>query len=870
MAGPAGGTRLAAGLGTPWLLWRLLLVREWHHHPWRHGMALMAVALGVALAFSVHLINQSALNEFSQAVRTAGGQPDISLRGARFDDAWFDTVASDPAVELASPVLEIDTYARTADGRRIAVRVLGLDALRAAPLAMDLMPRLTATGDGRGTSLGFLDPDRVFLNVAAQTALEVPSRPGLSGRPGAAPAASPEVANLQSGAGYKALAVAGVVAASGPPLMVMDLAGAQHHFDATGRLSRIDLRLAPGTDLEALLKRLQLPAGVAAVTPAQAEQRVSNLSRAYRVNLTVLALVALCVGAFLVFSVVSLSVAQRTPSLALLGVLGLSPRQQRMGVLLECAAVGLAGSVLGLLAGAALAQAALRLLAGDLGGGYFPGITPRLQWDLPGTLLFGALGLAAALGGGWWPARQAAQMAPALALKGLGSLQSQAPPAWPGLALLALGGLAALLPAVAGLPLAAYAAVAALLFGGVALVPAAVHLLLAAVPAPASALALLAVQRARFQRRTATAAMAGVVASLALSVALTVMVASFRTGVSDWLGQVLPADLYARASSSAGAADQAWLPPALLAQAAGVAGVQRVQGSRVRSVQLAPGRPAVVLVARELTNPAQALPLLRTPLPLGTVEQGEVGVYVSEAMVSLYGAAQGGRVDLPLGEVTVQGRVLGVWRDYARQFGTVAIDRGDYQRLTGDERINDLALWLAPGFEAAPVQAGLRALLPDPGLLEFASASELRTLSLRIFDRSFAVTTYLQAVAIVIGLVGIASSLSAQVLARRKEFGLLVHLGLTRRQIVGVVTAEGAAWVAAGTVVGLLLGLAISMVLVWVVNPQSFHWTMNLVVPAGHLALLCTAVLAAGVATAAFSARHATARSAVLSVREDW
>ena len=839
----------------PWSLWRLLIVREWRHHPWRHGMALLAVALGVALAYSVHLINNSALNEFSQAVRTAGGQPDISLRGPRFDDAWFERVAADAAVEIASPVLEVETYARVADGSRVAVRVIGIDALRAAPIAIDLMPQPQASGETR-RELAFLDPDVVFLNAAAQAAL---------GRQ----AASAPIA-LQSGAGYQLLNVAGAVAASGPPLVVMDLAGAQHHFGVSGRLSRIDLRLAPGTDVTALLQRLQLPPGVTAVSPAQAEQRVSNLSRAYRVNLTVLALVALCVGAFLVFSVISLSVAQRTPSLALLGVLGLSPRQQRLGVLLECLAVGVVGSLLGLQLGAGMALAALHFLAGDLGGGYFPGVKPQLQWDAPGTLAFAVLGLAAALAGGWWPAQQAAQLAPAQALKGLGTPDARPPLAWPGLALLLLGGLAALLPPVAGLPLAAYASVAALLFGGVALVPAAVHLLLWAVPTPTHALGLLALQRARFQRRTATAAMAGVVASLALSVALTVMVASFRTGVNDWLSQVLPADLYARASHSAGAADQAWLPPELLTQAATLPGVQRLQGSRVRSLQLSPGRPAVVLVARALADPQQALPLLRTPLPAAAVQAGETGVFVSEAMVSLYGAVQGSLLQLPLGDATISGRVLGVWRDYARQFGTVAVARADYARLTGDERVNDLALWLAPGADAAGVQAGLRGLLSDPGLLEFASASELRQMSLRIFDRSFAVTTYLQVVAIVIGLVGIASSLSAQVLARRKEFGLLAHLGLTQRQVILLVAAEGAAWVAAGTVVGLLLGLCISMVLVWVVNPQSFHWTMDLVLPAGRLALLCAAVLAAGTLTAAFSARHAASRSAVLSVREDW
>jgi putative ABC transport system permease protein len=215
-------------------------------------------------------------------------------------------------------------------------------------------------------------------------------------------------------------------------------------------------------------------------------------------------------------------------------------------------------------------------------------------------------------------------------------------------------------------------------------------------------------------------------------------------------------------------------------------------------------------------------------------------------------------------------RVLGVWRDYARQFGAIVMHDADYRRLTGDARLNDLALWLAPGTDLGAVQSGLRALLPDPGMLEFAATTELRALSLRIFDRSFAVTYYLQAVAIAIGLVGIAASLSAQVLARRKEFGLLAHLGLRRREVVAIVAGEAAAWLLAGVLIGLLLGLAVSAVLVLVVNPQSFHWTMDIVLPWSRLALLCAAVLAAGVATAAWTARHAAGRPAVLSVKEDW
>jgi putative ABC transport system permease protein len=154
--------------------------------------------------------------------------------------------------------------------------------------------------------------------------------------------------------------------------------------------------------------------------------------------------------------------------------------------------------------------------------------------------------------------------------------------------------------------------------------------------------------------------------------------------------------------------------------------------------------------------------------------------------------------------------------------------------------------------------------------VEIASVGQIRATSLRIFDRSFAVTYWLQAVAIAIGLFGIAASFSAQVLARRKEFGLLAHLGFTRRQVLAVVAGEGAAWTAIGAVAGLGLGLAVSVVLVKVVNPQSFHWSMDLLVPWGRLLVLCAAVVAAGTVTAWMAGRAAAGKDVVLAVKEDW
>jgi putative ABC transport system permease protein len=828
--------------------------QEVRHHAWRSATAVLAVMLGVALAFSVHLINASALDEFSSAARSAGGQPDLELRATQgaMDEALYARVASDPQVAWASPVLELQTLAVSREGQRISVRVLGVDALAVGAVAPQLLPIPSAGAD----RLDVLAPDTVFPNPAAQRQLP------------------DERVQLQTGMRLRALRVAGRSGAGGGPLLVMDIAAAQDLFGRGGQLTRIDVRLRPGVSHSDWLRGLQLPPQVRAAEPDDAGQRVSQLSRAYRVNLTVLALVALFTGAFLVFSVLALSVARRAQQFALLGVLGLTAKQRLQLVLAESALLGVLGSGLGIALGSALAAAALSLLGGDLGGGYFPGVQPHLQWNGWAAAGYGALGVLAAMAGGWLPARSAARLPLAQTLKGLGTALPRGRSHWLGWLTLAAALLLALLPPVGGIPLAAYLSVGLLLVGGIAVLPGAVGALYDRI-APHVAhrlLPLLAVERARRVRESAAVAVSGVVAALSLAVALTVMVASFRQSVADWLDVLLPADLYVRTSNSAGAGDTAFLTPALVQGLAQVPGVARVATQRVRSLLLDPARPPVNLLARPVDDARKSLPLVGEMV---TVPAGAIPVYVSEAMVDLYGARRGER--LRVLEAALPGAqfvVAGVWRDYVRQTGAVVLDQRDYLRLTGDTRVNDAQLWLAPGAALEDVQGSVRALVQreagEPDLVEFASAGQVRAISLRIFDRSFAVTYWLQAVAIAIGLFGVAASFSAQVLARRKEFGLLAHLGLTRRQILSVVAGEGAAWTFIGALAGLALGLGVAVVLVHVVNPQSFHWTMDLLLPWARLLLLCAAVVVAGTVTAWLAGRAAAGRDAVLAVKEDW
>jgi putative ABC transport system permease protein len=238
-------------------------------------------------------------------------------------------------------------------------------------------------------------------------------------------------------------------------------------------------------------------------------------------------------------------------------------------------------------------------------------------------------------------------------------------------------------------------------------------------------------------------------------------------------------------------------------------------------------------------------------------------------MVALYGLAPGTVARLPIAGREVALFVAGVWRDYGRPHGAVQIDRGLYVALTGDRRASGAALWLSPGADVERVRDSIAAL-PGGARLEIAAPGEIRTLSLAAFDRTFAVTYALEIAAVAIGLVGLSSAFSALVLARRREFGVLRHLGMTRRQVGAMLATEGAITAALGAAVGLGLGAAISFVLIHVVNRQSFHWGMELAWPWGTLLLLAIAVLVLATLTAVASGRRAMGDDVVRAVKEDW
>jgi len=248
---------------------------------------------------------------------------------------------------------------------------------------------------------------------------------------------------------------------------------------------------------------------------------------------------------------------------------------------------------------------------------------------------------------------------------------------------------------------------------------------------------------------------------------------------------------------------------------------------------------------------------------------GTMPVWISEAARDLQGWKTGDRIQLPIAGHAVDVRVAGVIRDYARTWGAVLVRTDDYRALTGDRRANDLAIHLKEGANPARVESAIRDALPRHDALVLEDAGEIRRRSLAIFDRSFAVTYALEAIAIVIGLAGVTSSFAALAWSRRREFGVLRFLGLTRREILSMLAVEGAAAGALGALIGLASGAAISIVLVQVVNRQSFNWSLEMHWPAGALAALVAGIVVACALGARASAALAVGHEAILAVKDD-
>lgn len=800
------------------LVWRPLGIE-----PARAALTVLAVALGVAVFLSIRLANRAAVASFDAFARGVGTGAEYTVRAAFGDMDENRLRALEPLRRdlWIRPVLE-GSFSREPDQASFQV------------LATDLVG---LGGEGSGSEEGGGPPDLEGALVSRSLGLGPGSRmQGLvDGRP-------------------VTLRVAGVLPeppdrpAPPPTLLVVDLPAGQALLGRPGRLDRLDLGPWPGRTCSREAIAAHLPEGWVL---EDAEQRASSgraMSGAFRLNLTVLSLIALAVGAYLLFQAFDAAVNRRRETWATLAALGCPPGTVLSLVLLEAAILGGLGSLLGVGLGWAGAQGAVRFVARTMEALYGAASARHaaLSAGEAGAAL--VLGTLTCLAAAWIPARRAAGTPP---VQLLARGASARPMPWRALALLGLamlaGGMAAaFLPRLPqGTLWHAYLGSALVIFGGslasVALLPA-----LGALGSRARdwrpRLALRPLRLPTGRHGFAAAAMA---VAVGMTVGMGVMVRSFESTVEGWIGDSLRADVYVAPLGSGGAGSRHRIPAAeadALAADPAVEAADRYQAApllfRGRPTTLAAGDFAVLGTRGHLPMVAggaseEVLARIRRD---GLAAPGAVA---SETFARRFGVRPGDALDLGGGR---RATLRGVYGDYGNERGSLIVDRAVFEAWTGDARAASLALYLRPGQDPEAVAA--RLAKARPGLL-FRSNAGLRAQVRRIFHQTFAITYALEVIGVAVALAGLAQSLAGLALERRGDLWTLRALGAGDGPVAGVLLGEGFGVAAAGCLGGLGLGLLLSRILVTVLNPQAFGWTLAFRLPWGFLGALAALLMGA-------------------------
>ena len=408
-------------------------------------VALVMVAIGVMLAVAIHTVNHSALASFGQALDTVNGQASAQLVAALGDmddgqiEVWDGRRAA-LGIHTVSPVLVVKTDQLT---------VLGLDVFKSAIVSPSLLPSVA------GDASALFNAKALFLSRAAMDTLNAKVGDNI---------------RLQHGLDSVSLRVSGEVpGAAGQVIGVMDIGSAQWAFKRLGVVTRLDLRLEDWQSAQGLSAALKTqPEPLQLVATQDRDRRMSLLSRAYRVNLTVLAMVALLTGGFLVSTAVHLSIVRQRSELALLGVLGASEKWLRRFVWAQGGLIGALGGLLGVGMGLGLAAILMRIVGGDLGGSYFSGAPAAMVIDGLALFVFAMAAVLMGLASAWLPLSQMDWRRPMNLLRaGQAETLVLSPPTlkWSGLSLV-LSIVLLMLPTLDELPWAAYGAIAALLCAG--------------------------------------------------------------------------------------------------------------------------------------------------------------------------------------------------------------------------------------------------------------------------------------------------------------------------------------------------------------------------------------------------------------------
>ena len=846
---------------------RLLLrtsIRYFLRHPAQIVLAILGVALGVAVVVAIDLANSSAQRAFELSTETITGKATDQIIGG--PQGVPVDVYRDLRLQLNLPAIApvIETTATLPEFPGRSFRLLGIDPFSEAPFRPYLAPNSADTQINRLLT----EPATALLPFDTVTTLGITVGDQFALQLQGVTRTLTLVGNLQGQDELSRRAL--------EDLIITDISTAGELLGRTDSIDRLDLilPLEQRAELQTAIEAL-LPPSVLLTTPAARSAVLEQLTRAFEVNLQALSLLALVVGIFLIYNTMTFSVVQRRRLFGTLRSLGVSRREVLALVLSEAALIGLIGAVLGVLLGIVLGRGLVRLVTQTINDLYFVVNVRQLSlqlWPLSKGFL---LGMGATLLAALIPALEAMFAPPTTVLRrsSVEDLVRTLLPRTTGAGLLGLaGGLVLLLLPSRSL---------ALSFSGLFII-----ILACALLTPAITVGMMRLAQPLFGRlfgvlgrqsaRDVVAALSrtGIaIAALMVAVSVTVgagtMIGSFRQTVVDWLDASLQADVYISPPSVSANRSTTLLEPAVIELVSTTPGV--ADTSSLINIEVASPYGPTLLSAVQLPNPTYQR---QAATFIGDAEaawQGflQGGVWISEPYAYRTGLLIGDQLEVVADAGPVQLPIVGIYYDYSSEAGVVTLNRTTFDRFWDYDRITSLIVWAEPGVDLDQLIRDLEQRAGAVQTLNIQANRALRTSTLEIFDRTFAITNVLQVLATIVAFIGVLSALMALQLERARELGVLRAIGLTPRQLWAMVLSQTSLMGFTAGLLALPVGIILAYVLVFVINKRSFGWTLQMQLDPLLLLQALLLAMAAALLAGLYPAWKMSRSSPALALREE-
>jgi len=825
------------------------MVRPLLREPVRTSLTILAIALGVAVVLAIDLAGGAATGSFRSSMETLAGDNDLEvLASGGVPESLVGTLATLPYSIRVSPRME--DYGVIAETKR-SLPLVGLD------LVAEGSAYAQKDSENGGVSEIESGSENVFENLGDADSIWVGSSVGYN---------RGDHVELLINDRVGKYTVRGVYPDSNgnESAIVMDLAAAQQALGRYGRVDRILLKVPETPSLEDWQQRLRgaLPAGVEVRPQGTGTNENRRMLAAFRWNLRLLSYISLVVGAFLIYNTISVSVVRRRAEIGIVRGLGAGRGVVLSAFVGEAASLGLAGALIGLPLGRFMADGAVRLMAVTVESLYVSSRPGTIELSASSVFLALAIGVGVAVASAYSPAREASEVSPVEAMargrREYNVRVHKGRDLWLALVLGLAAAAASRAPAIAGKPLLGYLAAILLVAASALAMPAFVAALTSFFSKLLGKLfgveALLASRSLAASLRRTSVLVGALSTAIAMMTAVGIMVGSFRQSVVLWMSDQLPADLYLRPAGSPAADRHPTISLGLAEEIAKLPGVVAVERLRAYEIRYQ-GMPATLASADlNVLDAIRWYP--HSEFLSGRVQQQVLPelrhsntVVVSEPFSYKHHVKAGDFITLSLGETQASFSVADVYYDYSSERGSILMDRDTLLQYLPDPAPSNLAIYVSLNAQLETVRAAIEKASAGHRVLMFSNR-DLRAEAIRIFDRTFAITYALEAVAVTVAVVGIAGALLALVIDRRRELGLLRFLGADTGQVRKLILVEAGLLGLLANLAGLALGFALSLILIFVINKQSFGWTIRFHWPVeillGALTLVYGATVLAG------------------------